>query len=760
VALYWAARIAWPGGQVSVPTTDLFVYFYPTYAAAYGWVAAHRLPLWNPYLLCGVPWFATLQPGFLYLSHVLYLLTPPYVGLAASALLHLLLVALSTAIFVRRLGTTAGAAGLAAVLFTIRGSIRHWVLWPNLLEAAAWLPVGGIAILSLVRRPGGIAASVLAGAAAMSLLAGYPQVTAIVVYGWMAFLLALLVSAGASPRRWAGAGAAVVGALVVGVLVAAVQLVPALELASVGVRQLHALTLREMYTFGGGLPQHYDLSLFAPGSQMSLGLFGMSLVPAALLSRAHRRLAIGMLTIGLIAFAFALGPVTPLFAVYSHLPLFGWFRNPERILLLTDFCFAVTAAIAFDVIIGTRAAADRGPETGIVDSTSRRGAMLALATLVAVGAFTTQLPGPSPRRVVALLLQFGLAFLLLACTLRLNPARARAVAGMLIAAGTLELFAAAQMSPMLPLPYTPAAETALHRYEAPLQTLRAAAGTERVWLYGGGVPRLELAPTLATLMELHAVDGYVPTNLRRQAEYFTYFTEGSTRLSRRPWLFQGRIEQLWTPWYVASPAARRRLIDLASVRFLVVPASVMRERGVSDFVDAAGFEARPFGSDLRLWENPAALPRAFVVYRLRTAPAADVLLGLISRSDFDPLVESYVEGDPLLTDEAVTPPRGQPARIVRDEDALVEVEADLAAPGLVVLGDTFYAGWRATVDGTPVPILATNHLFRGVRVDPGRHRVSFRYQPASMMLGVAGTLLGGLALAVVAALGLRRGRER
>jgi len=46
------------------------------------------------------------------------------------------------------------------------------------------------------------------------------------------------------------------------------------------------------------------------------------------------------------------------------------------------------------------------------------------------------------------------------------------------------------------------------------------------------------------------------------------------------------------------------------------------------------------------------------------------------------------------------------------------------------------------VDGRPAPVLATNHLFRGVPVDAGAHRVRFVYAPTSLMLGALGTLLG------------------
>ena len=54
-----------------------------------------------------------------------------------------------------------------------------------------------------------------------------------------------------------------------------------------------------------------------------------------------------------------------------------------------------------------------------------------------------------------------------------------------------------------------------------------------------------------------------------------------------------------------------------------------------------------------------------------------------------------------------------------------------------MLTETFYPGWRATVDDAPARILRADHAFRGVRLDPGRHVVRFRYLPRSLLLGAA-----------------------
>jgi uncharacterized membrane protein YfhO len=59
------------------------------------------------------------------------------------------------------------------------------------------------------------------------------------------------------------------------------------------------------------------------------------------------------------------------------------------------------------------------------------------------------------------------------------------------------------------------------------------------------------------------------------------------------------------------------------------------------------------------------------------------------------------------------------------------------APGLVLLTDTYYPGWKAYVDGERTELLEADYLFRGVAVPEGEHQIEFVYDPASFKIGVA-----------------------
>ena len=57
-------------------------------------------------------------------------------------------------------------------------------------------------------------------------------------------------------------------------------------------------------------------------------------------------------------------------------------------------------------------------------------------------------------------------------------------------------------------------------------------------------------------------------------------------------------------------------------------------------------------------------------------------------------------------------------------------------PSFLVLTQSNYPGWTATVNGKPTPIYPTDLAFSGVFVPGGNNRVVFSYDPFSFRLGL------------------------
>jgi hypothetical protein len=731
VALFWASRLVIPGHLEGMFAGDLRLYHYPTYETFFRLLARGELPRWNPYQLCGLPWLGPPTGGFFYPPHLLHLILPTHAALAASSLLHLVLIALTTALFVRRAGLGAPPAALAALLFALRGTVRAWVLLPSILEAAAWLPLGCLAVLRLSHERSARAAGLLAVTTAASWLAGGLQATVYLFYAWAALLVALLAGDRSPARQRLASAMLFAAALGLGSLAAAVQLAPSLEMAGEGTR---AGRLDESHLYPFPNPGFGLLHLAVAGHQVSFGIVGLSLVPAALLATRHRLLGWWAAGLGSAALVLALGPVTPLFEAYFLLPFLAWFRLPSRLLLLTDLCFAVLAAVALDTIL------DRcGTPAGHVRAPLRR--LRRWAPLAGALAIIALHPGGRPAVLAATTL-FLLALLVPSWQGR------RVAAWALVALAALELFLAPPNTSRLP--YDRAAAAAYRTHAGVYEQLAAAQGSGRVWLLHPWVPATAWAPRLATRYRVRSLDDYESVTLRRQADYYTYLLEGRIRPGRTNLVFAGMLTSPLATSGLGSLPTRHRLLDLAAVRLLLAPAAMASRPDVRALVQHAGLTPLPAPHpEVVLFENPSALPRAYVVYRAEPAPEAGVLLARLSAPSFDPLATSFVEGPPLLPPSSGDAPRGHGATIVRDEAEVVEIEATLEAPGLLVLADSFYPEWRATVDGVDAPIFATNHLFRGVPVPAGAHRVRFTYRPASLVAGAAASLAGALGIGVL-----------
>jgi hypothetical protein len=147
------------------------------------------------------------------------------------------------------------------------------------------------------------------------------------------------------------------------------------------------------------------------------------------------------------------------------------------------------------------------------------------------------------------------------------------------------------------------------------------------------------------------------------------------------------------------------------------------------------------GPDYWVLVNRAALPRAFVPRQVEAVADAHERLEKMASLKFDPREVAYVESPVSLPAEC----RGS-AEIVAEIPTRVTVSVHMETPGLVVLADLWDKGWRAYLDGKPVPILRTNHAVRGVVVPAGAATLEFRYEPASLAWGLR---LAGFAAVVL-----------
>jgi hypothetical protein len=159
------------------------------------------------------------------------------------------------------------------------------------------------------------------------------------------------------------------------------------------------------------------------------------------------------------------------------------------------------------------------------------------------------------------------------------------------------------------------------------------------------------------------------------------------------------------------------------------------------------------GAWVEILENRHALPHAWMVART-LAVDADTALDSVRRArlpdgaPFDPRAVALVEA--AASQDFGPLDAGASAAVTRTGAGRIEIATRSATPAFLVVSEIASAGWQATVDGAPAPIVRTDALLRGVALPAGAHRVAFVYQPRALRIGLALAALVPIGFAVAA----------
>jgi hypothetical protein len=151
-------------------------------------------------------------------------------------------------------------------------------------------------------------------------------------------------------------------------------------------------------------------------------------------------------------------------------------------------------------------------------------------------------------------------------------------------------------------------------------------------------------------------------------------------------------------------------------------------------------------SGVKIFENANAYPRVWSVHQAASLPALDQLHAKFRDPSVDLrktvlLTETAPELSACDGDDEVQMPVHTPN--------VLRITATMKCRGMVILTDTWFPGWRASVDGKSAKIYQAYGAVRGVVVEPGEHVIEMRYRPASVFIGLALTLLAGAIVLVV-----------
>lgn len=702
-----------------------------------------RLPLWNPYEGTGAPLLAEGVHSVLHpISLVAALVAPASID--ALALAYLVAAAVGACVLASTLGASGAASAGAGLAFALSGysvSMTGNLVFLAGLSTLPWLVAAGRSA-GAGDRWGAVATAL---ATACAFLSGDVQAALV----GAALGLALAADAGGA----AGASRALVG-MSAGTLLAGVQLAATRALLPLTYRGVELPELQKLqwalaparlveWVVPGlargpleGLPAgaagpRPDALPFAESVYL-----GAPLVFAAVLgARRGGRRTTSLLTAAAAALLWlALGHHLGARQLLDDVPVWSRFRYPEKLMAPLALCLCALGALGIDAF----AAADRLPRAA--SRALAAGALSAGALLIGLTAFPAAADGAASRlagdlapfyraNVAAGLphLAAGLVALLAVDRLRGGAARTLALAALAPLAAAAALPSAAHLGAPDARRFVRAlrldADTPAPRIAHPVDGLYDRAANPDHVEATARADAILMRPAINVASRVDTVEPYTGFEPTRLTALSVALERGWSRGFRR-----------FALTHVVVPLAHARADDAVAAYATAGGALVQRD-------PALGVE---------VWAVPHR-PWAFFAARAVSAEPGDalrVLLDLAASGD-----------DATVVVEAPAPPPTGPGRVLRIDrgTTAVSVEAEADGPALLVIQDAWWPGWRATVDGAPAEILATDFLVRSIPWPPGRHRLELVYDPPELRTGAALSALGAILLVVLAAAALRRG---
>ena len=749
----------WLSGTYAVPW-DAEAHFRPQMAFLAHSLHAGEGVSWNPYVFAGWvqisdPQSLIFSPAFLILS--LLVPDPGAVALDATVYAQLGVGALALLLWFRDRGWHAAGGTVAAIAFAFGGSAAWRIQHTGQILSFALIPLVLLLVERMIVRRS-IGWGFLAGVAAGFLALGRDQIALLGLYFLVAYAI---VEIFAAPDRWSrllrsilpGIAGVVGGLLVVTVPVILTLILtehsnrPAIDLVEAGKGSLHPaslITAGIADLFGQGAQ---DVDYWGPPSP-AFGVTDIYLAQnmTAVYAGALPAMAVLVLGIGrglllrreiffhtlaaVFFVLYGLGWYTPAYRVfYEYMPGIALFRRPADATFFIGFFLALLGGW----LVHVRLSEDTKLPGRVALAFQAALVVVVFAALpVAFGLHADRLALVWKPLVTAAVFSAGA---LVVIALAAHLVRSGATLGSLAAIVLLGAFSTADLawnngpneSTAYPAATFDALATDTHDPVIPflkkkVAETRAPDRRDRVELAGVGFHW----PNAGMVHRLENTLGYNPLR-------FDFYAKATGAIDHAALPEQKEFSAL-------EPSYDSLLVDMLGLRFIVTGAPVEtmdkklgpgRLTEIARFPAIPGIPPAPGRGETWVYENPRALPRVLSVDGARPADFDAINTSGVWPEGFDPrrevlLAPAALPGGPVAATEGAAPGR---ASITLYENTRVDVDVEAERAGWLVLNDVWHRWWRVEVDGMPANLERADVLFRAVRLEPGRHRVSFTFHP-------------------------------
>ncbi|MFH1786602.1 MAG: YfhO family protein [archaeon] len=729
--------------------------FWKHLAATHFWQTG-EFPKWNPYVFSGEPFIGNAQLGFFFPTMLLYLFLGSDRAFGFVFLIGIFLAGAFTYLFMKRISKDRFASLVSAIVFMFSGVMLEKVSrgHPPIIDAIAVFPLIFLFADIFFERRDLKSASALGIALGVQMLAGFPVITVYTLLALALYYGYLSISGKPTLKSELQRIPLNLLPLIIMAGLSAVVILPGLEfllnshrsmgmsfLASTrpfSILNLSHLLMPEL--LGTLLNETCFLGAILCGANLYVGVLPLILALAGALASKDRRPRFFAFLAGF-SFLYYIARFPFQYFFYYVIPILRIFRGADWIMFLFAFSVSVLAgfgARTLTLSLNTKdralmgrlykltllvAAASILASAGIL---ALKGSILSAGRHMVLAQYAqyASIPGYVPlysieaylakvplvySQILNSILVFSLLAALSAALMHLSIGKTgkRFVLVFIIAILLIDVFL------LWPKYIQMAGTDALFGPNDVTEFISADNSTFRVLSLVDDQDLGILTQQRTSRFGIYKARGYNPVVLGRYSEYLdTMFGRNAT--------YNPSIKQIHYP----------------------VLANLLNAKYIATTEDLTGYELAYSGS-LNLYDNIGFLPRAFVAHKSRVLPKGEALAALTSK-EFNPTAEVILETgkSESFTDSPSI------VSIVSYSPDYVELSVSTGSPGYLVLLDTNYPGWRATVNGKPAPVLYADYAFRAVRVDSGESRVAFEYQPAPYRIGLSLTAFT-IALAIL-----------
>ncbi len=717
----WTQVGAFPQPKGGWYAVDAIRQMYPWKELVIDQLKNGQIPLWNPYNFSGYPLLANIQSAVFYPLNLVFLIPSFPWSWTAYIALAVLLPAYFMFHFLRSLDRSPLASVISAIAFAGAGQMIDWLEWGVITHTFIWLPLSLYSINRFTQKKDKKYLLLFIFSIISAIFSGYPQRAA---YSLIVIVLWIFMKWRSQKKSSMKHLVPISMAFLLAISMTAVQWIPTAEF------YFHSAMrgeVSEQLSERGGLPWQQLATIFAPDyfgnrvtnnywakdfgniDYMDADLYiGASVIPLILLAifslknNKHIKFLTILTVIGLL-----LGIRSPISGIVSGLgiPVISTGVASEA-LIITVFSLAALAAFGFDDLKSEISFKRR------LTSITITGAIYALLIFMSL-----TFDQDKTRTALRNLVVPGTAFLGGAGAMIVFIKFKKSTIPALLFIGFLSVELLFHSNKMLSF----SSPNLAYPEHILFSELNSIAGNDRV----AGFWETEISPNIQTAVRMNSIEGYDPLYILRYGEFISSAQQG--RLEKIIPRSDADLEQ-------KNEQNRNRVLDLTSVKY--IPAKVTKSDELWEQeplkYNPQRFKLVWLQDRFKIYENLHALPRVKLYSDWEVIESDEQIIEKLYDPTFNPQSTVILEHQPLL--KGSEPLNGK-VRITSYEPNRVDIESQSNIPAILLLTDSYYPGWKATVDEKPVDILRANYTFRAIEVPEGNHNITFSYQPISFKVG-------------------------